>query len=321
MPEGAGKPAIGLELVTLYAPAFWGVESDRELLDLAEKEPASFWERMLDSVVATGVSGVELCFPPGDWRSAVAGYGSADRFAAALRGRGLGLVSSFFDAFDAYRGPLSPSDEAVIMRVGVESARFLQVAGGRVLVTGMPALERGSPGTPMLYDLEYGKRLAGFLNRLGAAVAEEGVQLALHTEIGSVFCRRRDIDLIMLLTDPGYVSLCIDTGQIVLAGSNPVDVVNSHFERLVITHWKDAIGSVGEPAFGHDAKYAASFRRVGAGVVDWFALARRLRDVGYAGWIVLELDRAEDPIADVGAARQFIETSLATARPFSRSGP
>ena len=237
------------------------------------------------------------------------------------RSHDLQLISGFFAAFDEYEGPLSPSDEAAITESAVDYARFLQATGGQTLVAGMPALSRGSCGNTRFVDLEYGKTLADFLNRLGAAVSHEGIQLALHTEIGSIFCARRDIDLIMLLTDPEYVWLCVDTGQIVLAGSSPIDVVDSHFERLIITHWKDAVGPLGRSVSGHDPKFASYFRRVGAGAVDWFGLARRLRDVRYEGWIVLELDRADDPVAEVVAAREFIESSLAAVRPFSLSRP
>ena len=260
-------------------------------------------------------------FSPGDWQSAASAYGSADRFAAALKSRGLQLVSGFFDAFDACEGPLSHSDEAAIMTSAVNYAGFLRAAGGGTLVAGMPAFNPAASGSAKFFDLEYGKTLADFLNRLGEAVSRESVQLALHTEIGSVFCARRDIDMIMLLTDPEHVSLCVDTGQVVLAGSSPIDVVNAHFERMVIMHWKDAVGPLGRRVSGHDPKYASHFRRVGAGTIDWFALARRLHDVRYKGWIVLEIDRVDNPIDEVVAAREFIETSLATVRPFSLLGP
>lgn len=317
MPLNGDKSALGVELVTFYDPTFWGVESNERLIAKAKEEPRQFWDRLLESVEATGVQAVETCFAPGHLQGAMASYGNPESFAGALEARGLQLVSSFFDAFDAYKGPLTPEDEAAVMKRAVEDARLLQAAGGQVLVSGMPPWAPDASERPRFRDLEYGNILADFLNRLGAAVSREGIQLALHTELGSVFCTRRDINLLMLLTDPEFVSLCADTGQILLGGSNPLDVVNAHFERLAIMHWKDAVGPWLDSVSGHDPRYAAGFRRVGQGAVDWFALADRLRDVSYRGWIVLELDKSADPVTEVVAARDFIETALRSRRPFS----
>jgi sugar phosphate isomerase/epimerase len=311
------KSAVGVELVTFYDPAFWGADGSAQLIEKAKEEPGEFWGRMLESVGATGVQALEMCFAPGDLQGAVSAYGSPERFVAALESHGLRVISSFLNAFDDYAAPLTPADESAIMNRALEDTRFLRATGGQVLVSGMPALKRdGSEGTVFL-DLDYGKALADFLNRLGAAVRREGVQLALHTELGSVFCMRRDIDLIMLLTDPEFVALCVDTGQILLGGSNPIDVVNAHFERMAIMHWKDAIGPWLDSVSGHDDRYAAGFRRVGQGAVDWFTLADRLRDVSYRGWIILELDKSADPVTEVVAAREFVTTALRSRRPFS----
>ncbi len=317
MPLDGEKSAVGVELVTFYDPAFWGVDGDAELIEKAKEDPRQFWDRMLASVEATGAQALEMCFAPGDLQGAMSAYGSSERFAAALETHGLQVISSFLGAFDDYDGPLTPADESAIMDRAVEDARLLRSVGGQFLVSGMPALDRGTAETPLFCDLDYGNTLADFLNRVGAAVGREGIQLALHTELGSVFCKRRDIDLIMLLTDPEFVWLCVDTGQILLGGSNPIDVVNGHFERMAIMHWKDAVGPWLDSVAGHDPRYAAGFRRVGQGAVDWFALAGRLRDVGYRGWIILELDRSADPVPEVVAARDFIETALRGLRPFS----
>lgn len=317
MPNDGEKVAVGVELVTLYDPAFWGVDGNAELIEMAKEDPGPFWDRILESVEATGVQAVEMCFAPGDLQGAVSAYGSPERFTAALQARGLEVISSFLDAFDSYGAWLTSADESAILARAVEDARLLRAVGGQILVSGMPALNRGASDGPEFLDLDYGKRLADFINRLGAAVSQEGLRLALHTELGSVFCTRRDIDLIMLLTDPEFVALCVDTGQILLGGSNPLDVVSGHFERMAIMHWKDAVGPWVDSVAGHDPRYASGFRRVGQGAVDWFALAARLRDVRYGGWIILELDRSADPVPEVVAAREFIETALRGLRPFS----
>ena len=318
MSGASEKVELGVELVTFYEPAFWGVETDTQLIASAREDPARFWNRLLEAVQQTGVRALEMCFAPADLHGARAAYGSPERFAAELDARGLTVASGFLDAFDAYDAPLTSADETAIMTRAVEEARLLRAAGGEVLVVGMPGWKPTPPDRPVFRDLDYYKTLADFLNRLGAAVSGEGVQAAIHTELGSVFCARRDVDLIMLLTDPAYVSLCLDTGQVVLAGSDPLDIVNGYFERLSLLHFKDAVGPWLDTVSGHDDRYASGFRTVGQGAVDWFGLARRLRELTYRGWIVLELDRSSEPVAQVAEARDFVMNALSALRPFSR---
>ena len=137
---------------------------------------------------------------------------------------------------------------------------------------------KGTPDNPSFVDLDYAKSVSDLINRVGAAAQREGVRLALHTEVGSVFCVRRDIDLFMSLTDPAYVDLCPDTAHIYLGGVSPVEVLGDHYERVTIAHWKDAAGrwpnddQANEDRFELEARY---FRRVGTGSVDWTGWVRR----------------------------------------------
>jgi sugar phosphate isomerase/epimerase len=317
MSEIAKKPAFGVDLITFYEPSFWGVRDRGALVERSEREPRWFWDRVLESVNAAGIGGIEVCFPPGTWQSAVAAYGSAKEFEEVLSGRGLQLISGFFDAFEILDDPLSASGQKEIIESAKAYARFLQEAGGDVLVSGMPVLDRETAGNTSFLDLDYAKAVADVINRVGDATRDEGARLALHTEMGSVFCTRRDIDLFMLLTDPEYVWMCPDTGHITLGGSNPIDVLDAHFERIIIAHWKDATGPFRTPIPPGENRhpyYSTYFRRVGAGAVDWFTWARRLRDMRYSGWTILELDEGHDPIGEMTAARDFVETALAGIR-------
>jgi len=317
MSETAVKPAFGVDLITFYEPSFWGVENRDALVERSERDPRWFWDRVLESVKAAGIGGIEVCFPPGTWQSAVAAYGSGKEFAGVLASHDLQLISGFFDAFEMSDDPLSSSGQQEIIESARAYARFLQESGGHVLVAGMPVLEREAAGMTSFLDLDYAKAVADVINRLGEATRREGAQLALHTEMGSVFCTRRDVDLFMLLTDPEYVGMCPDTAHITLGGSNPIDVLDAHFERIIITHWKDATGPFTTPippGANRHPYYATYFRRVGAGAVDWFTWARRLRDVGYSGWTILELDEGHDPIGEMIAARDFVETALGGIR-------
>jgi sugar phosphate isomerase/epimerase len=303
---------FGVDLITFYDGPFWSVDSWHELASRAAREPRWFWDRLLKSVTATGVTGIELTFPPGDWDTAVAAYGSADDFRQVIRAHGLTVTSSYFSALEQADDISDAAQRAAILKTAAETARLLSACDADVLVAGLPARPRPADQPGQFVDIRYASPVADLLNQLGQVTRAEGVKLALHTEMGSLLALPRDIDLFMLLTDPAYVGLCPDTGHIVLAGGDPLKVLDRHAERILITHWKDATGPMPaeRPADEdtHEA-YAARFRRVGNGVMDWPAWSRRLADAGFSGWNILEIDTVTDPVGQIAAAREFAEAA------------
>lgn len=299
---------FGVDLITFFHPAFWGVDDREGLIERAAADPRWFWDSALRAVDDAGLSAVEICFPPADWQAAVAAYGSPGAFRAALEGSRLTIVSGYLGVLEEAADVFDPSEQDRIVEETREYAAFLQECGGSVLATGMPVLERR--GGAAFFDVEYAKRMADLVNRMGVAARQHGVTLALHTEMGSVFCARHDVDLFMLLTDPEYVGFCPDTAHITLAGSDPVAVLESHYERVVLTHWKDAAGRFREivpDGENRHAYYRPYWRAVGDGVVDWGAWVRRLAEFDYDGWTILELDESADPVTDMRTARAFAE--------------
>ena len=52
----------------------------------------------------------------------------------------------------------------------------------------MPMRKKGTPDKPSFVDFDYVKQVADLINRIGATTQRHGVRLALHPEVGSVFC-------------------------------------------------------------------------------------------------------------------------------------
>ncbi|MDQ3653472.1 MAG: sugar phosphate isomerase/epimerase, partial [Chloroflexota bacterium] len=192
-------------------------------------------------------------------------------------------------------------------------AEFLATCGTGVMVTALGLRRTRLAQPPLFVDLKLAEPVAETLNQIGAATARHGVTLALHPEAFTVFRDARDADLFMLLTDPDYVALCPDTAQFTVAGSDPIAIANRHRDRVVITHWKDAVGpapgnvEIDDQIFETQIQW---FAPVGQGVVDWPAWARLLRDMRYHGWAVFELDGALDPVGDLTAIRSWVESTL-----------
>jgi sugar phosphate isomerase/epimerase len=309
------KFLYGVDLITFYHPSFWGTNDRASFEKLALDDPRKFWDRIAESVVEAGITGVELTFPPGNWETAVKTFGSAAALSEFLQGSGISVISGFFSALEQYEDPLDPATQKQIIEDALKYSDFLNESNGPVLVAGMPMRRKGTPDNPSFVDFDYVKATADLLNRVGAATMSEGVRLALHPEVGSVFCVRRDIDLFLALTDPAYVDFCPDTAHIFLGGTSPVDVLGDHYDRVTIAHWKDAVGrwpnddSANQDRFELEAQY---FKRVGMGSVDWAGWYRGLDKAAFDGWSILELDETPNPIEEMTAARQFVE-ALATS--------
>ena len=98
------------------------------------------------------------------------------------------------------------------------------------------------------------------LNEAGRRALPSGVRVAFHDE--SIDFRKIDgvvpYDVLAERTDPTYVRLQLDTGNLALAGGDPYDYLKRYDSRYWLFHIKDA------PAFGadHDTE-------LGKGVIDF----------------------------------------------------
>lgn len=302
-----------MDLITFYSPAFWGKPDSASLTQAAAADPEWFWGRLFDAAVQAGLSSLEITFPPGDWRNALAAFGSAKGFRDELASRGLDVVSGFYSGF-VTGGDVLSADRAKLIEEALQYAAFVRETGSGLLVAGLPMRKTRDAQPAHFVNADYAQRLSDVINEVGAAMLREGVRLALHTEAHSVFWTRRDVDLFMLYTDPLYVWFCPDTGHLALSGTDPVAAASYHRDRVAIAHWKDATGpapmdvSIDHNIHNDHRRY---FRRVGAGSIDWFSWARLVREMRMHPVTLLEIDAVDDPVAEIIAARQFITSALA----------
>ncbi|HRW08560.1 MAG TPA: sugar phosphate isomerase/epimerase [Caldilineaceae bacterium] len=309
------------DLVTFYDPKFWGMSGGmdalRTLFSSGGWTPLRFWNHILTSAKEAGLDGIEITFPPGDWHSAEAAYGSAAGFAQALTDHGLELCSGYFSnripGTNREADFTDPADQTDLLQMAAGYAEFLATCGADSLLVSLPLRTSRNASPPRFVDLATAAPIADTLNRMAAATLQQGVKLALHPEAFSMFRNSRDVDLFMLLTDPSYVFLCPDTAQFTVAGSDPLAITERHKDRLTITHWKDATGAapadvpIDETIYDRQIQW---FAPVGEGVVDWSGWLRLLRDLNFQGWAVLELDAAPDPVGDLQRIRAYIDGAL-----------
>lgn len=310
------------DLVTFYDPGYWdargGMDDLRTLIGPGQRwDPPRFWERVLDATREAGLDGIEITFAPGDWTSALAAYGSARQFAAAARDRGLAICSGFLSnrlpGSERYADLRNRADHEPMLEAVCGYAEFLRDCDATVMVASPPLRASRDAVPPTVVDWRTVEPIADAYNRFGAECIRRGVHFTIHPEAFSFLRNSRDVDLFMLLTDPTYVGFCPDTAQLTVAGSDPLDVVRRHRDRLVITHWKDAVGAapadiaIDERIYERQVQW---FAPIGSGVVDWPGWARLLRDIRFRGWAVFELDAASDPVGELRRMRTYAEQTL-----------
>jgi inosose dehydratase len=162
----------------------------------------------------------------------------------------------------------------------------------------------------------YGHRLTRFAEHC----AEAGVPLAFHHHMGTAIETEEDIDLLMRHTGEA-VGLLYDTGHIRFAGGDHLRVLDKHSKRIIHVHTKD----VRDPVISNldrsrqsflDAVLAGAFTVPGDGSIDFGAVARRLADVGYQGWFIVEAeqDPAKAPPAEYAViGHRALSAALAQA--------
>ena len=105
--------------------------------------------------------------------------------------------------------------------------------------------------------------------------------------------------------------LILDTGHLVAAGGDPVEMINAHADRLVAVHVKDWL--VTDPDIGLDQwTRRGRFCELGGGNSgqDHHAVIQALRQTGYAGWVFVEHDtHVSDPLAELAISRDYLRQS------------
>lgn len=305
--------SFGVDLITFFHPAFWGLADEQEVIAYGNSQPRPFWDRMLDTLQGSGVSGIELTFAPFGAEGLIAAYGSIEAAKTELDRRGLAIASGFFADVAIEGGVGDAAVEARWLEKADAYAGALAAWGSDLMVMGLPMRTSWDANPPVFVDLDFAKAAADFSNRLGALTLRHGVRLALHTEAHSTFCQPRDIDLLLMLTDPVYVGFCPDSAHILLSGGDPVEVAARHVERIAVAHWKDALSAMPiNIPIDHGIHHAHReyFCAIGDGTVDFDAWAQLMVSKTDQKWAILEIDAVPDPLTETRKSLAFARTVL-----------
>ena len=299
--------------MTFYAPKFWGVETSGDVVRSAVADPHSFYARLLSAIEETGVDYLELCFEPGDWKTARAAYATPEGFRAALAVCQLSLSGSY----QGGHGLEEVLDNAALLGGMLDDlhlhAQFVRACGADLVLTGPPRRFAVNGSIEAALPDSLVKRVAELFEQMGSVTAGAGVRLAIHTEAYSCFCRPQDISRVLRETDPSLVHLCLDAGHVTLDGGDVVEVIKADSDRISNIHWKDCAGpraSLPEDGVVTHEMMMEQFRRAGTGSVDWLAVTSALRDCQFDGFAAAEIDLVPDPVGDTRAVLEFFDREL-----------
>ncbi|MFD6290388.1 sugar phosphate isomerase/epimerase family protein [Streptomyces sp. NPDC060205] len=191
-------------------------------------------------------------------------------------------------------------------------------SGADVLVLSAVTGQDGYDSRPEL-DADGWKLLLSNLDRLTALAAERGVQAVLHPHVGTMVENGEEVQRVL---EHSAISLCLDTGHLLIGGTDPAELTRQAPERIAHTHMKDVDAALAAKVRSGRLSYTDAvrdgmYRPLGAGDVDVRAIVSHLGARGYDGWYVLEQDTiltdepaGKGPVDDVWSSAEFLRSVL-----------
>ncbi|PBC45039.1 inosose dehydratase [Rhodococcus sp. ACS1] len=189
-------------------------------------------------------------------------------------------------------------------------------AGAEVLVLAAITGTDGYDSRPDLDDAGW-KTLLGNLDRLHRVASDQGIRAVLHPHVGTMVERNLEVQRVL---DGSSIPLCLDTGHLLIGGTDPLELARAAADRITHTHLKDvdaefaARVQAGELSYT-DAVAQGMYTPLGTGDVDIEGVVRHLVDSGFDGWFTLEQDtilagepEGEGPVADVKTSAAFLRS-------------
>ena len=238
----------------------------------------------------------------------------ADR-AAALAKHGMEAVGGFFPII-LFKDDFDP------LPAVLEELESYAASGAKTLVlSAETGLEGYDTKRPEL-DAAGWATLFKNLERIKDAAAAQGVTAVLHPHVGTMVETEADV---MQVLNGSSIKFCLDTGHMIIGGTDPVAFAKNHADRVAHSHLKDVNLAVADRVQSGEITYyqgilEGMYVPLGTGDVDVRSIVRSLIQADYDGWFVLEQDcviqsepaEGEGPLADARASVEFLREVIAS---------
>ncbi len=193
--------------------------------------------------------------------------------------------------------------------------------GSSVLVLSADSGLAGYDTRPVLDETGWATLLLN-LDQIRALAADRGVLAVLHPHVGTMVETGPEVQRVL---EGSSIALCLDTGHLLIGGTDPAELARQVPDRIAHTHLKDVDGSVAAQVRSGRLTYTEAvrggmYRPLGTGDVDVEAIVSTLGRHGYGGWYVLEQDtiltaepQDEGPVTDVRTSADYVRSVLSRA--------
>ena len=270
--RGFGSRRNRVEHRIALSPSCWGVSEEKEWGHQLDPD------RVLSEATAVG-EGAITAGPPGFLPD------RSDRARVLLRRNRLQVVSGQVHGIlhhHAIRGPELAHIDG--------HAHWLSAVGATTLVlSAIPERDPGPARPSALTNAEWA-HLLHLVGSVQHVCARHKLKLAVQPRFGSTIQGPEEIERLLVGSEAG---VCLDIAHLVLAGADPVEVVELTHGRIQHVHINDVDGDIAGRVRDGSLDYKEAVRRglykpVGEGAADVKRVTEALKASRYRGWYTLE---------------------------------
>jgi inosose dehydratase len=159
---------------------------------------------------------------------------------------------------------------------------------------------------PVLSDEQWSTMFAN-LERVAELASKSGVMAVLHPHVGTMIETKADIDKVLA---GSTIPFCLDTGHMLIGGTDPVEFSRLHGDRIAHSHLKDVNLEVSAKVRSGELSYYEGVQQglytpLGQGDVDVRSIIKNMLAANYTGWFALEQDNVvnQEPADGQGPAQ------------------
>jgi len=166
-----------------------------------------------------------------------------------------------------------------------------------------------SSGTPLIwFSLRAPDRKTAIekVRRFAKTATENGVVASLHNELGSSF--QTQAELKQAMSQIKELTMCLDTAHGVAAGVDIEKTIDDYKDRITLIHLKDLRAKIPMK----EVRFTRDFVNVGRGIIDLRSIVNKLKNVGYSGQLMLEIEalQGENPAPVVLEGYNYVKGLL-----------
>lgn len=235
--------------------------------------------------------------------------------AKVLRDHGMEAVGGFFPVI-MHRADVDP-----LPKVQQELEAYVASGAKTLVLSADTGLEGYDTKREALDDAGW-QLFNQNLDRIKDYAASLGITAVLHPHVGTMVETEDDINRVLAGSS---IKFCLDTGHMLIGGTDPVAFARNHADRVAHSHLKDVNLEVARRVQSGEITYYQGILQgmyvpLGEGDVDVRSIVTDLVRSGYDGWFALEQDNVinnepglgEGPLADAKKSVDFIRSVVSS---------